>query len=159
MLADRAAFWLVIIAIGTSVPTVIAWGLLGTAGITFAVARAVTVLVIACPHALGLAIPLVTMNATSVSARNGILGMVLYAHEQYEYAAPCFERAHVFDPGQGRWSYYLGRAQLFLARYLQAAASFRATLRLRPGYLPAEMKLAQTLLDADRQDEALALYQ
>ena len=73
VLADRAAYWLVIIAIGVSLPTVVAWGLLGTAGITFAVARAVTVLVIACPHALGLAIPLVTMNATSVSARNGIL--------------------------------------------------------------------------------------
>ena len=73
VLADRAAYWLVIIAIGVSLPTVIAWGLLGTAGITFAVARAVTVLVIACPHALGLAIPLVTMNATSISAKNGIL--------------------------------------------------------------------------------------
>ena len=93
------------------------------------------------------------------AARNGILGMVLYAHEQYEYAVPCFERAHVFDPGEGRWSYYLGRAQLFLARYDKAAASFRETLRLRPGYLPAEMRLAQTLLDADRRDEALALYQ
>ena len=73
VLADRAAYWLVIIAVGTSIPTVLAWGILGTSGLTFAVARAVTVLVIACPHALGLAIPLVTMNATSISARNGIL--------------------------------------------------------------------------------------
>ena len=73
VLADRAAYWLVIIAIGASLPTVVAWGFLGSDGITFAVARAVTVLVIACPHALGLAIPLVTMNATSVSAKNGIL--------------------------------------------------------------------------------------
>ena len=73
VLADRAAYWLVIIAIGVSLPTMVAWGLFGTAGITFAVARAVTVLVIACPHALGLAIPLVTMNATSISAKNGIL--------------------------------------------------------------------------------------
>ena len=54
-------------------PPVLAWGLLGTSGITFAVARAVTVLVIACPHALGLAIPLVTMNATAIAAKNGIL--------------------------------------------------------------------------------------
>ncbi len=72
-LADRAAFWLTIIAIGVSVPTLIAWAVFGSAGITFAVARAVTVLVIACPHALGLAIPLVTMNATGVAAGNGIL--------------------------------------------------------------------------------------
>ena len=73
VLADRAAYWLTIIAVGVSVPTLIGWAIFGTSGITFAVARAVTVLVIACPHALGLAIPLVNMNATGISARNGIL--------------------------------------------------------------------------------------
>ncbi len=93
------------------------------------------------------------------AARNGILGMVLYAHEQYEYAEPCFERAHALDPGEGRWSYYLGRAQLYLARYDRALASLRETLRLRPGYLPAEVMLAQALLDSDRQDESLGVYQ
>ena len=72
-LADRAAFWLTIIAVGVSVPTLVAWLVFGTGGATFAVARAVTVLVVACPHALGLAIPLVNVNATSLSARNGIL--------------------------------------------------------------------------------------
>ncbi len=72
-LADRAAFWLTIIAVGVSLPTLVAWAAFGTSGITFAVARAVTVLVIACPHALGLAIPLVNMNATGIAARNGIL--------------------------------------------------------------------------------------
>ena len=73
VLADRAAFWLTIIAIGVAVPTFIGWAAFSTAGITFAVARAVTVLVIACPHALGLAIPLVNVNATGISAQNGIL--------------------------------------------------------------------------------------
>ena len=73
VLADRAAFWLVIVAVGVAVPTFLAWALFGAAGISFAVARTVTVLVIACPHALGLAIPLVTTNATSISAKNGIL--------------------------------------------------------------------------------------
>jgi Cu2+-exporting ATPase len=73
VLADRAAFWLTVIAIGVSVPTLVGWAILGTSGTTFAVARAVTVLVIACPHALGLAVPLVNMNATGISARNGIL--------------------------------------------------------------------------------------
>ena len=72
-LADRAALWLTIIAIGVAVPTLIVWLWVGEGDITFAVARAVTVLVIACPHALGLAIPLVNMNATALSARNGIL--------------------------------------------------------------------------------------
>ncbi|MDH5420652.1 MAG: heavy metal translocating P-type ATPase [Acidimicrobiia bacterium] len=73
VLADRAAFWLTVIAVGISVPTLVAWLAFGSEGTSFAVARSVTVLVIACPHALGLAIPLVNMNATSVSAKNGIL--------------------------------------------------------------------------------------
>ena len=73
VLADRAAFWLTVVAVGVSLPTLIGWLIFGTGGVTFAVSRAVTVLVIACPHALGLAIPLVNMNATSLSARNGIL--------------------------------------------------------------------------------------
>jgi len=72
-LADRAAMWLTVVAIGVSLPTFGAWLLFGSAGLTFAIARSVTVLVIACPHALGLAIPLVTTNATSIAARNGIL--------------------------------------------------------------------------------------
>lgn len=72
-LADRAAMWLTVVAIGVSVPTFAVWLLFGSAGLTFAIARSVTVLVIACPHALGLAIPLVTTNATSIAARNGIL--------------------------------------------------------------------------------------
>jgi Cu2+-exporting ATPase len=71
-LADRAAFWLTIIAIGVAAPTFFIWLGVG-AGVTFAVTRAVTVLVIACPHALGLAIPLVTANATTMAAQNGVL--------------------------------------------------------------------------------------
>jgi len=73
VLADRAALWLTIVAVLVAVPTLIGWLLIGTEGASFAVARAVTVLVIACPHALGLAIPLVTTNATTIAARNGIL--------------------------------------------------------------------------------------
>ncbi len=72
VLADRAAFWLTIVALSVAIPTFVVWVGVGEE-LTFAVARAVTVLVIACPHALGLAIPLVTVNATSIAARNGIL--------------------------------------------------------------------------------------
>ncbi len=72
-LADRAAFWLTIVAVGVAAPTFLVWSIWGTSGTTFAIARSVTVLVIACPHALGLAIPLVNMNATAISASNGIL--------------------------------------------------------------------------------------
>ncbi len=71
-LADRAAYWLTVVAIGVGVATFIAWVTLGR-DVTLAVTRAVTVFVIACPHALGLAIPLVIVIATSLSARHGIL--------------------------------------------------------------------------------------
>jgi Cu2+-exporting ATPase len=71
-LADRAAGWLAYVAVGAGLVTFLTW-LAIRGDVNFAVTLAVTVLVIACPHALGLAIPLVTVNATSVSARNGIL--------------------------------------------------------------------------------------
>ena len=72
-LADQLAGWLTYIAIGVATLTFIVWLSLGTGGLTFAINRAVTVLVITCPHALGLAIPLVIINATSMAAKNGIL--------------------------------------------------------------------------------------
>ena len=71
VLADKAAFYLTIIAIITAVVTFIVWAVLKDTG--FALERAVTVLIIACPHALGLAIPLVVSISTALSARNGLL--------------------------------------------------------------------------------------
>lgn len=71
-LADRLAYWLTLIAIGVGTLTFVIWLMIGPS-LTFAINRAVTVLVITCPHALGLAIPLVIVNATAMSARNGIL--------------------------------------------------------------------------------------
>jgi Cu2+-exporting ATPase len=70
-LADRAAALLFYVAAGSGVLTLAAWTLLGDT--EDAVTRTVTVLVIACPHALGLAIPLVISLSTAISARAGIL--------------------------------------------------------------------------------------
>jgi P-type Cu2+ transporter len=71
-LADRAAFLLTIVAIVAGASTLFAWTILG-AEVDFTVTRMVTVLVIACPHALGLAVPLVTAISTTLGARNGLL--------------------------------------------------------------------------------------
>lgn len=71
-LAQRAAFYLTIIAIGAGVLTFIGWMLI-TGELPAAVRSTVTVLVIACPHALGLAVPLVVSISTTLSARNGLL--------------------------------------------------------------------------------------
>jgi Cu2+-exporting ATPase len=71
-LADRAAFILTLVAIGAAVVTAGAWLLTGATG-SFVVERVVTVLVVACPHALGLAVPLVIAISTTMGARGGLL--------------------------------------------------------------------------------------
>jgi len=72
-LADRAAFILTLVAIGAGLITLIAWLALRSGEPAFAVQRVVTVLVIACPHALGLAIPLVVAISTTQAAQSGLL--------------------------------------------------------------------------------------
>jgi Cu2+-exporting ATPase len=71
-LADKAAMWLTLIAITVGVATLIFW-LFEADEIAFAIERMATVMVITCPHALGLAIPLVGAVSTSLSAKNGLL--------------------------------------------------------------------------------------
>ena len=71
--ADRAAFMLTIVAIVAGVLTLAAWLVLRGDEPAFAVERMVTVLVIACPHALGLAVPLVIAISTTLGARGGLL--------------------------------------------------------------------------------------
>jgi Cu2+-exporting ATPase len=72
ILADRAAGWLFYVALGVAIATAIAW----TAAVGLnarVISRVATVLVIACPHALGLAVPLVVAITTAMGAKNGIL--------------------------------------------------------------------------------------
>ena len=71
-LADRAAFFLTMAAIGAGGLTLAAWLSLG-ASLDFTITRMVTVLVIACPHALGLAVPLVVAISTTIGAGSGLL--------------------------------------------------------------------------------------
>jgi len=72
VVADRAAFYLTIVAVASAIVTAIVWTLL-SAPAGFIVERVVTVLVIACPHALGLAVPLVVAISTTIGARSGLL--------------------------------------------------------------------------------------
>ena len=72
ILSDRAAFYLTIIAISVGGVTFVSW-IIANAGAVFATERLVAVLVIACPHALGLAVPLVASISTTMAARNGLL--------------------------------------------------------------------------------------
>ena len=72
LLADKAAKWLTIIAIVSGIATFLYWYLAGQS-LAFAMERMVTVIVICCPHALGLAVPLVVAKSTALSAKNGLL--------------------------------------------------------------------------------------
>lgn len=99
-LADRAAFWLTLIAVGAGTATFATWWTLGYE-LNFAIVRTVTVLVMACPHALGLAIPLVVVNATAMSAKNGIL---VRNREAFERARSidvvCFDKTGTLTKGE-----------------------------------------------------------
>jgi Cu2+-exporting ATPase len=72
-IASRAALWLTVIAISAGAVTLIVWLALMNRDFAFALERTVTVMVITCPHALGLAVPLVVSVSTSLSAKNGLL--------------------------------------------------------------------------------------
>ena len=73
IVADRAAFYLTFIALGAAILTAIGWTFFSDQSASFILERVVTVLVIACPHALGLAVPLVTAISTTLAAKNGLL--------------------------------------------------------------------------------------
>ncbi|MFF1633802.1 heavy metal translocating P-type ATPase [Leifsonia sp. NPDC058248] len=73
VLADRAAAWLFYVALASAALTLVVWVFLRPDDPAFVLERVVTVLVIACPHALGLAIPLVAQISTAIGARNGLL--------------------------------------------------------------------------------------
>jgi Cu2+-exporting ATPase len=72
LLADTAAKWLTVIAIVVGIATFLYWYLTGQS-LAFAIERMVTVVVICCPHALGLAVPLVVAKSTALSAKHGLL--------------------------------------------------------------------------------------
>jgi len=81
-LANRAAFWLTIVAITAGLITFGAWIFFTGQSFDFAMNRTVAVMVITCPHALGLAIPLVVSRSTSIAATNGFLIRDRSAFEQ-----------------------------------------------------------------------------
>src|SRR5690625_4055559 len=98
-LADRAAGWLFWYALGAAAITALVWGLLGVP--EAAVVRTATVLVIACPHALGLAIPLVVSIATERAARGGILVTDRLALEQMRAVdAVLFDKTGTLTKGE-----------------------------------------------------------
>ncbi|MFW6195348.1 MAG: HAD-IC family P-type ATPase, partial [Chloroflexota bacterium] len=100
-LADRAARLLTVTAITVGFATLVAWIIVLDRDATFAIGRTVAVMVIACPHALGLAIPLVVSVSTTLSARNGLLIRDRTAFEQArELDAIVFDKTGTLTQGR-----------------------------------------------------------
>lgn len=93
------------------------------------------------------------------AAASGKLGMVLDAYEQFAAAAVCYRRAHLLDPKSFEWMYDLGWVEFKQGHYDEAAKAFEDALRLRPDYLPARLKLAESLLAEGQFEKAAEIYQ
>ncbi len=123
VLADRAAFWLTCIAIGAGSITFLAWLAVGSTT-AYAVERLVTVLVIACPHALGLAVPLVIAISTSMGARAGLLVRDRRGLEEARLVqVVVFDKTGTLTLGQHRVVGQRSTASLTDAEALRLAAS------------------------------------
>ena len=100
LLADRAAGWLFYVALGAAVVTAVGWTLARGADV-FVLERVVTVLVIACPHALGLAIPLVVAITTALGAASGVLVRDRHALERIrEVTTVVFDKTGTLTRGE-----------------------------------------------------------
>lgn len=90
---------------------------------------------------------------------NGELAMVLHAHRQFEAAELCYGRALLLEPEGFRWHYFLGLVRAELGRHTEAVETFREAVRLNPKYLPARLKMAESLMLAGQLSESRALYE
>ena len=85
--------------------------------------------------------------------------MLLAVYERQEAAVACYQRAHLLEPASFRWLYYLGLVQATQGRREAAAATLRAALQVDADYLPAQLKLAETLLAVGKWEEGSGIYE
>lgn len=90
--------------------------------------------------------------------RAGALGRVLQAWEQWDAAHQAYRRAQALAPGAFEWHYLDAVVLQRQARPAEAAARLEAALKATPNYLPAQIKLAESLLDAGKLDESQRLF-
>ncbi len=89
---------------------------------------------------------------------NGRMGMMLHAHQRYEFAEPFYLRAHRLESDSFSWAYYLGIIQGRLGKLDNASSSLRLATKLNPDYLPARLALAQALRKIGALEESRELY-
>jgi P-type Cu2+ transporter len=122
-LADRAAFWLTLIAISVGTATLITWLFIGR-DFSFSLERMVTVMVITCPHALGLAVPLVFAVSTALGASRGLLIRDRNGFERARLLdAVVFDKTGTLTEGRFAVSDIVSHGEVEEAELLQLAAS------------------------------------
>jgi len=89
----------------------------------------------------------------------GRLGMVLHTYDQHEMAESCYKRALQLEPDSFQWLYYLGTVQAILGKQTEAAATLAKAVRLNPNYLPAQLKLAESLMASGQLRESQQIYE
>lgn len=92
------------------------------------------------------------------AAASGKLGMLLDLYYRPNEAAVCYQRAHQLDAGELKWPYYLGSLQARQGHHAEATETLRAALRLKPDYLPARLKLAESLFDSGDLNASRQVY-
>jgi Cu2+-exporting ATPase len=150
-LANRAAFILTIIALTAGSITLGGWLVAGQT-LGFGIERAVTVMVITCPHALGLAVPLVVAVSTSISAKNGLLIRDRAAFERARnLQAVIFDKTGTLTKGEFTVNEIISFSSLNEADILQLAASIesRSEHSIAQGIVRGAEERDISLLDVD----------
>jgi tetratricopeptide (TPR) repeat protein len=89
----------------------------------------------------------------------GSLGMTLHTYEEHLSAAACYERARRLAPDEFRWIYYSAVVEAALGKHTEAINAFKDAIRLRPDFLPAQLRLADSLLAAGQPGESRQIYE
>lgn len=126
-LANRAAFALTVLSLIVGASTLAAWLTAGL-GVQFSIERAVTVMVITCPHALGLAVPLVVATSTSISASNGLLIRDRSAFERSRnLEVVVFDKTGTLTEGEFSVAEVVSLSDMDETQILQLAASLESS--------------------------------
>jgi len=92
------------------------------------------------------------------AALNGHLGMLMQSYQQLEFAEACYRRALYAASEEFRWGYYLGLVLVLSGKHAEAVAVLKSALALQPDYLPARLRLAESLIATDNLEESEGIY-
>jgi tetratricopeptide (TPR) repeat protein len=90
---------------------------------------------------------------------SGRLAMILHTYEAYDIAAICYERARLLSPEDFRWVYYFATVKAALGAHNEAINAFKEAIKQKPNYMPAQLRLADSLLAAGQLNQSRQFYE